>query len=105
MATVLLILSLLPGIIDAIKAAETIFPGAVGPVKLNFVLGLIQDTDADIAKVLPQITAVIARIVSGLNTVGTFNHAAGCDSGRARRMDSRNQHPAIEAERSDMRTI
>ena len=77
MATILLILSLLPGIVEAIKTAETLFPGATGPGKLNFVLGIIQDAGADIAKVLPQITSIITRIVSGLNTMGIFKHAAG----------------------------
>ena len=76
MATVLLILSLIPGIIEAVKSAETLLTGASGPVKLNFVLGLIQDTGADVAKVLPQLTAIIARIVSGLNALGLFKHAA-----------------------------
>jgi|ERR1035438_4880588 hypothetical protein len=76
MATILLILSLLPGIVEAIKTAETLFPGATGPGKLNFVLGIIQDAGADIAKVLPQITSIITRIVSGLNALGIFKHAA-----------------------------
>ena len=75
MAIVLLILSLIPGIIEAVKAVETMLPGATGPVKLNMVLGLIQDTGADVAKVLPQITAIISRIVSGLNAQGIFKHA------------------------------
>ena len=75
MATVLLILSLIPGIIDAVKAAESLFPGATGPTKLSFVLGVIEDTGADIAKVVPQITAIIARIVSGLNALGLFKHS------------------------------
>jgi hypothetical protein len=69
--------SLIPGIVEAIKTAETLFPGATGPGKLNFVLGIIQDAGADIAKVLPQITSIITRIVSGLNTMGIFKHAAG----------------------------
>jgi hypothetical protein len=73
MKTLILILQLVPAIIEAVKAAEAFIPlPGQGKNKLDFVLGVIQDTYADAASIIPIITKVIARVVSLANITGIF---------------------------------
>ncbi len=77
MGTVLSIIQLIPALIQAVDAAEKFvpIPGA-GKAKLDFVLGVITDTYTEAAKLVPQITAVITRIVGLANAAGVFKKAA-----------------------------
>ena len=73
MSTLLTILGLIPNLIKAVQAAEEFAPLAGnGKAKLDLVLGIITDVYADAGKLIPQITAVIARIVSFANALGIF---------------------------------
>ncbi len=70
MKTLLMILQLLPAIIGAVKAAEELVPlPGQGKAKLDFILGVIADTGADVSAILPVITAIVARIVAPLGDV------------------------------------
>lgn len=73
MNTLLSIIKLLPAIIDAVKAAEQFVPiSGAGKAKLEFVLGVIQDTSADLGALTETITKVITRIVSLGNATGVL---------------------------------
>lgn len=73
MKTLIFILQLIPSIIEAVKAAEAFIPlPGQGKAKLEFVLGVIQDTYHDAAGIIPIITKVIARIVGLANVTGVF---------------------------------
>ena len=73
MSTLISILGLIPNLIKAVQAAEEFAPLAGnGKAKLDLVLGVITDVYADAGKIIPQITAVIARIVAFANALGIF---------------------------------
>jgi hypothetical protein len=73
MSTLISILGLIPNLIKAVQAAEEFAPLAGnGKAKLDLVLGVISDVYADAQKIVPQITAVIARIVAFANALGIF---------------------------------
>ena len=73
MSALLRILQLLPLIIEAIKAVEKLVPlGKQGPAKLETVLGVIEDTGADVQDLAPVITRVVNRVVGLANKTGTF---------------------------------
>jgi len=77
MKTLLQILQLLPELIKAVLAVETLLPlPGRGPEKLTLVLGVIEDTQADVKGILPTITKVIARIVGFANATGVFGSKA-----------------------------
>jgi hypothetical protein len=77
MATLLVILRLLPSIIGAVKAAEDFIPiPAQGKAKLDFVLGVVTDVDAEASNLVPQIAAVVGRIVALANLTGVFKKSA-----------------------------
>jgi len=67
------IIALLPGIISAIAQVEQFVPvGGAGKAKLDFVLGIIQDTVGDVTGLIEPITKVVARLVSLANATGSF---------------------------------
>lgn len=73
MSVLLRILQLLPLIIDAIKAVETLVPsGKQGQAKLETVLGVIADTGDNVRELEPVITKVINRVVGLANKTGAF---------------------------------
>jgi hypothetical protein len=73
MSTLIAILSLIPSIIKAVQGVEDFAPLAGnGKAKLDLVLGVISDVYADAGKIIPQLTAVIARIVAFANALGIF---------------------------------
>jgi len=73
MNTVMIILQLIPALITAIKAIEEAIPGAgQGEQKLAAVRGILEAVDGSIAKLWPQISAVIGVIVGLMNKTGTF---------------------------------
>ena len=73
MKTFLLVMSMLPGIISAVKQAEDFIPlPGQGKAKLDFTLGVISDTVDAAAEVLPAVTKVVARVVELANATGSF---------------------------------
>lgn len=77
MKTFLLIAQLLPAIVAAIKQAEELVPvSGAGKAKLDFVLGLLQDTVDDLPALGGVIDKVVARVVTLANVGGTFQKAA-----------------------------
>lgn len=73
MNTVIIILQLIPALITAIKAIEEAIPGqGQGEQKLAAVRGILEAVDGSIAKLWPQISAVIGVIVGLMNKTGTF---------------------------------
>lgn len=73
MNTVMIILQLIPALITAIKAIEEAIPGSgQGEQKLAAVRGILEAVDGSIAKLWPQISAVIGVIVGLMNKTGTF---------------------------------
>ena len=73
MSTLVSMLQLIPALIKAVQAAEEFVPlPGNGKAKLDFILGTVQDVYADAGKLVPQITAVVTRIVALANTVGIF---------------------------------
>jgi hypothetical protein len=77
MGTLLAILGLIPSLIKAVQAAEEFAPlPGQGKAKLDLVLGIITDVYSDAAKLIPQITVVVARLVSFANTLGLFGKPA-----------------------------
>ena len=73
MGTLIAILQLIPSLIKAVAAAEEFvpIPGA-GKAKLDFVLNAITSVYAGATALIPQITAVIAHIVTLANSTGVF---------------------------------
>jgi len=73
MSTLIAILGLIPNLIKAVQEVENFAPLAGnGKAKLDLVLGVITDVYADAGKIIPQLTAVIARIVAFANALGIF---------------------------------
>ena len=74
MKTLILMLQLIPAIIQAVRAAEEFIPlPGQGQKKLEFILGVIEDTYKDAAAIVPFVTKVIARLVSLANATGIFS--------------------------------
>ncbi len=68
------IVQMLPGIIEAVKAAESFIPlPGQGKAKLDFVLGLIEDAYGDIKPLVEVIVKVIARLVTLAKATGVFS--------------------------------
>ena len=73
MGTLLTILNLFPAIVKAVQEVENFAPlSGNGKAKLDLVIGVITDVYADTQKILPQLTAVITRIVAFANALGIF---------------------------------
>jgi hypothetical protein len=76
MKTVLMILSLIPVLIDAIKAIEAAIPGSGnGEKKLAMVREVMEtadDTADEVIKLWPTIEKIIAVIVKTLKATGIF---------------------------------
>jgi len=70
------IISLLPGIISAVRNAEEFVPiSGQGRAKLDFILGILTDLIGDVSGIIEPITKVINRIVSLANATGIFQKA------------------------------
>jgi len=73
MKKLLFVLKLVPTLISAVQAAERLVPlPQQGAAKLNFVLGIIEDSYSGAAKILPLVTSIITRIVALANNTGSF---------------------------------
>jgi len=73
MKTLLRVLQLLPGIIEAVRLIEALVPiPQTGKQKLEAVLGIITDTTSDVGDLIPAIVKIVARIVGLANTTGVF---------------------------------
>lgn len=73
MNTIVTILQLLPALITAIKAIEDAIPGSgQGEAKLAAVRAILEAVDGSVAKLWPQISAVIGVLVGLFNKTAVF---------------------------------
>lgn len=73
MDKVLKILSLIPALIEVIKAVEAMFPqSGAGKEKLTLVREIMVETYAEITEWWPTIEAIIGKIVAMANRLGEF---------------------------------
>ena len=73
MNTIVTILNLLPALITAIKAIEDAIPGSgQGEQKLAAVRAILEAVDGSVAKLWPQISAVIGVLVGLFNKTAVF---------------------------------
>ena len=73
MKTLIMILQLLPVLIEAVRSVEALLPlSGFGKEKLEFVLGIVEDTHADVEDIQPIIIRIIMRIVGLANATGIF---------------------------------
>lgn len=73
MNTVVIILQLLPALITAIKAIEDAIPGSgQGEAKLAAVRAILEAVDGSVARLWPQISAVIGVLVGLFNKTAVF---------------------------------
>lgn len=73
MNTIVTILNLLPALITAIKAIEDAIPGSgQGEQKLAAVRAILEAVDGSVAKLWPQISAVIGVLVGLFNRTAVF---------------------------------
>lgn len=71
------ILKLLPAIIEAIKAIEAAVPeGTSGKIKLQAIIDIATQIDANVATIIPQLTSTISVIVGMFNSIGLFKKKA-----------------------------
>lgn len=76
MNTVIAILQLLPALITAIRAIEDAIPGqGQGEAKLAAVRTILEAVDSSVAKLWPQIQAVIGVLVGLFNSTKVFKTA------------------------------
>lgn len=69
----LAIIQAIPLVIQAIKAIEAAIPQqGQGQAKLDAVLNIITAVNAELQQYLPQLTAIIATLVSLFNKTGAF---------------------------------
>ena len=73
MNTIVTILQLLPALITAIKAIEDAIPGSgQGEAKLAAVRAILEAVDSSVARLWPQISAVIGVLVGLFNKTAVF---------------------------------
>jgi hypothetical protein len=73
LATLKMIIDLLPLVIQTIKAVEDAIPGTgKGEAKLTMVRGVLESVDLGTASIWPAIEKVIAAIVATFNKIGEF---------------------------------
>jgi len=73
MQRLLIVISLIKPLIEAIKAVEEMFPqGGIGKEKLVLVRGILSAAHDGITDIWPTLELVIARIVAFANEVGVF---------------------------------
>lgn len=73
MNAIVTILNLLPALITAIKAIEDAIPGnGQGEQKLAAVRAILEVVDGSVAKLWPQISAVVGVLVGLFNSTGVF---------------------------------
>jgi len=66
-------LRILPHIIGAVKAAETLIPiPGKGKEKLDIILGVVNDIGGEAVVLIPEIVKTVSRIVEAANRVGAF---------------------------------
>ena len=71
------ILTLIPSIINAIKAVEEAIPGSGnGKTKLTIILDSIMAASKEATALVPALTSVIGIIISGFNASGVFKKEA-----------------------------
>lgn len=73
MAMFLMILTLLPKIIEAIRSIEAFLPiSGIGKEKLGLITGIALDVGGEAAQMIPTIERVVSRLVSFANAFGIF---------------------------------
>jgi len=73
MTKLLTILTLIPKLIEVVKAVESAIPiTGKGKEKLEAVIDIMQATGDDIAGIIPILSTVISRIVALFNATGVF---------------------------------
>jgi len=73
LATLKMIIDLLPLVIQTIKAVEDAIPGTgKGEAKLTMVRGVLESVDLGTASIWPAIEKVIAAIVATFNKIREF---------------------------------
>ena len=71
------VLSLLPSVIQAIKAIEDAIPGAgKGEAKISAIRQIIEACDAGAKELWPVLQKVIGILVATFNSVGVFSKGA-----------------------------
>lgn len=76
LAKITAVLSLLPAIIEAVKAVENLVPGSgQGASKLQAIREILEAVSDQAATLWPEIQKVIAVIVTLANKTGTFAKA------------------------------
>ncbi len=73
MQNILIVFQLIPAIIQALKAIEEAIPGSgQGEAKLAAVRQMLEAVDGGVAKLWPQISGVVASLVTLFNSTGVF---------------------------------
>jgi hypothetical protein len=73
MQKLLIVISLIKPVIEAIKAVEEMFPqGGIGKEKLVLVRGILTAAYDGITEIWPTLEVVVARVVAFANEVGVF---------------------------------
>lgn len=73
MKAFLQVMSMLPGIVAAVKQAEDMIPlPGQGKAKLDFIIGVISDTVDGAAEILPVVQKIVSRVVELANATGVF---------------------------------
>jgi hypothetical protein len=76
MNVLMIVLSLIPALIQAIKAIEAAIPeSGKGAEKLEAVKNILEVVDANASKYWPQIQSVVSILVGLFNKTGTFSKA------------------------------
>lgn len=72
--TIRMVITLLPMLIQAIKAVEEALPGAgKGAAKLAIIRGVIESADSAMTNLWPVLENVVAVIVATFNKTGVFS--------------------------------
>lgn len=70
---IMMVLSLFPAIIAAVKSVEMAIPGSEnGKAKLDMIMNTILAVSDEAKTLIPVLTSVIGVIVAGFNAVGVF---------------------------------
>jgi hypothetical protein len=73
MQNIIIIFQLVPAIIAALKAIEEAIPGqGQGELKLTAVRQMLEAVDGGIGKLWPQISGVVASLITLFNATGVF---------------------------------
>lgn len=69
-------IALVSTLISTIKAVEALLPNSTGKEKLDLVVATVEGIFGEVTSILPQLTSLIAVIVTGFNKLGVFTKKA-----------------------------